>query len=481
MKRFVFLSFILKSLFLFFMARFAIAAEEPVKEKPNIILCMADDQGWGDVGYNGHPVLKTPHLDEMAGTALRFDRFYATSAFCTPTRAAILTGRHPNRFGCYTWGGTLRPQEVTIAEALKKAGYTTGHFGKWHVGSVLEGSPVNPGASGFDEWFSAPNFFDNDPVLSREGKAVQTQGESSMVVMDAALQFISKQAQTTEPFLTVIWFGSPHLPHEASEANRKLYPDQDEAKQNFYGEITGVDNAVGKLREKLRDLGIHENTAVWYCSDNGGLDTSSTGGRGKKGSLYDGGLRVPSILEWPAYVEEPQVIDIPCNTVDIFPTLLHMAGITNPPQTPLDGMTLLPIIDGKIKQRRVKMGFWQYPAQGRRTPSHEWMQELLEAQNNNEELENKTERLCLDAGKIAEKHPWDSLPGHAALIDWPWKLHRIVYSKDSVKFELYNLDKDPGETNNIVYERRVRGSVLENILTSWQKDVIRSLNGRDYK
>ena len=317
--------------------------------------------------------------------------------------------------------------------------------------------------------------------MSREGKAIQTHGESSMVVMDAALQFISQQAQTPEPFLTVIWFGSPHLPHEASEANRKLYPDQDEAKQNFYGEITGVDNAVGKLRKKLRELGIHENTALWFCSDNGGLDTSSTGGRGKKGSLYEGGLRVPAILEWPAYIEEPQVIDIPCNTTDIFPTLLHMAGVMKPPQKPLDGMTLLPVIDGKIQKRPVKMGFWQYPTQGRGTPSHEWMRELLEAQNNNAEVENKTARLCLDAAEIPGKHPRDSLPGHAALIDWPWKLHRIVYSKDSVKFELYNLDKDPGETQNVVNERLPRGNIMEYMLISWQKDVIQSLNGRDYQ
>jgi len=137
--------------------------------KPNIVLCMADDQGWGDMAYNGHPVLKTPNFDAMAASALRFDRFYAAAPVCSPTRGSVMTGRHPNRFGCFKWGHTLRPQEITIAEALKTAGYVTGHFGKWHLGSVRKSSPVNPGASGFDEWFSAPNFFDNDPILSREG------------------------------------------------------------------------------------------------------------------------------------------------------------------------------------------------------------------------------------------------------------------------------------------------------------------------
>jgi arylsulfatase A-like enzyme len=131
--------------------------------RPNIVLVMADDQGWGDVGYNGHPVLKTPRLDEMAAAGLRFDRFYAAAPVCSPTRGSVMTGRHPNRFGCFQWGHSLRPNEVTLAEILKGAGYATGHFGKWHLGSVRAGSPVNPGASGFDRWLSAENFYDNDP------------------------------------------------------------------------------------------------------------------------------------------------------------------------------------------------------------------------------------------------------------------------------------------------------------------------------
>ncbi|HUV62592.1 MAG TPA: sulfatase-like hydrolase/transferase, partial [Sedimentisphaerales bacterium] len=211
--------------------------------KPNIILCMADDQGWGDMAYNGHPVLKTPNFDAMAASALRFDRFYAAAPVCSPTRGSVMTGRHPNRFGCFKWGYSLRPQEITIAEALKKAGYITGHFGKWHLGSVRKGSPVNPDASGFDEWLSAPNFFDNSPILSREGRAVETQGESSMVTADAAIEFIRKHAESPQPFLAVVWFGSPHAPHQAIEEDGALYADQKKNFQNFYGEITGMDRA----------------------------------------------------------------------------------------------------------------------------------------------------------------------------------------------------------------------------------------------
>ncbi|RMG23484.1 MAG: hypothetical protein D6730_14390 [Bacteroidetes bacterium] len=156
--------------------------QAPGPSLPNIVLVMADDQGWGDMGYYGHEVLQTPFFDAMASEALRFDHFYAAAPVCSPTRGSVLTGRHPNRFGCFSWGHTLRPQEITLAEALKQQGYVTGHFGKWHLGSVRPGSPVNPGASGFDQWLSAPNFFDNNPILSRNGIAEQTQGESSMLL-----------------------------------------------------------------------------------------------------------------------------------------------------------------------------------------------------------------------------------------------------------------------------------------------------------
>ena len=215
-------------------------------DPPNIILCMADDQGWGDMGYNGHRFLHTPHFDAMASEEVRFDRFYAAAPVCSPTRGSVMTGRHPNRFGCFTWGRTLRPQEITLAEVLQKAGYVTGHFGKWHLGSVRLGSPVNPGNCGFDEWFSAPNFFDNDAILSREGMAVRNKGESSMLTMDAALEFIQKHEKGDKPYFAVIWFGSPHLPHRAAVEDRLLYPGFSPELQNFYGEISGMDRAFGK-------------------------------------------------------------------------------------------------------------------------------------------------------------------------------------------------------------------------------------------
>src|SRR5690606_6015844 len=142
---------------------------ETADQRPNIILLMGDDHGWDEVGYNGHPYVKTPVLDDMAATGLRLDRFYSASPVCSPTRGSVLTGRHPNRYGIFSANWSIRPEEITIAHILSDAGYVCGHFGKWHVGPVKADSPTNPGAMGFHEWLSHDNFFEMDPILSRNG------------------------------------------------------------------------------------------------------------------------------------------------------------------------------------------------------------------------------------------------------------------------------------------------------------------------
>jgi arylsulfatase A-like enzyme len=450
--------------------------------RPNIVLCMADDQGWGDMAYAGHPVVSTPNFDAMAREGLRFDRFYAAAPVCSPTRGSVLTGRHPNRYGCFSWGHTLRPQEITLAEALKAAGYVTGHFGKWHLGSVERGSPVNPGASGFDRWFSAPNFFDTDPILSREGTAEQRSGESSIVTAAAAIEFIRAQAGSSLPFLAVVWFGSPHSPHQAVERDRLLYEGQEENLQHFYGEITGMDRAFGMLRKELEDLGIRDNTILWYCSDNGGLpNVGSTGGRGSKGQIYEGGLRVPAMLEWPARINGHRITGVPAVTSDIYPTLLDIAGVGMEKQPPLDGISLVPLIDGRMEKRPEPMGFWHSPADGILVPSAEWMGELLQAQQTNPTAVPDSFRLRLNAGDVHREYPQSSLTGHAAWLDWPWKLHRIENGEGEVDFELYNLESDPGEANDVVGEQRGRVRSMTAELEAWQRSVVASLNGRDYR
>ena len=253
-------------------------------QKPNIILVMADDQGYGDAGFSGHPTLKTPHMDAMASTSVVFNRFYAGAPVCSPTRASVMTGRTPTRVNVPNHGHYLRPHEITIAEALKTVGYSTGHFGKWHIGSVQPNSPTSPGGQGFDDWVSGLNFFDKDPYLSRNGSYEQIAGQGTVIAMDETIKFIKKQRDDDSPFLAVTWFPAPHDPHRESltEANGvELYSGPN---QGYYREIQLIDQQLGRLRKTLRDLKIADNTILWYCSDNGGLVKETSGGRAKKGA-----------------------------------------------------------------------------------------------------------------------------------------------------------------------------------------------------
>ena len=454
-------------------------AEGASADRPNIVLCMADDQGWGDVGYRDHPVLKTPTLDEMAATCLRLERFYAAAPVCSPTRGSVLTGRHPNRFGCFSWGHTLRPQEVTVAEALKTVGYATGHFGKWHVGPVRADSPVCPGRSGFDEWFSSPNFFDNDPLMSHNGKVVQAKGESSLVTVQAAIPFIRAAAKRKQPFLAVVWFGSPHSPHRTTDEYRQMYRDQPEKRQHFYGEITAMDRAIGKLRQELRQLGIAQNTLFWYTSDNGALKIGSAGGlSGNKGSLLEGGIRVPCIIEWPTHIREPRVSTVPCGTVDIYPTLLEIVGATVAKQpAPLDGISLVPLIAGRMTERAKPLGFWTHPTRGIPTRSTQLLQELAQEQAG----ASPASALPPDPGVITQTYPTDSFPGNAAWISGKYKLHRRVPKSGPASYALFDLENDPHEKVDLEEKEPQRVQNLKAELAAWQRSVVNSLNGQDYK
>lgn len=450
--------------------------------RPNIVLVMADDQGWGDMAYNGHPLLKTPNFDAAAAAGLRFDRFYAAAPVCSPTRASVLTGRHPNRIGVFQWGYGLRPQETTVAEALKTAGYTTAHFGKWHLGSVRKGSPVSPGASGFDEWLSAPNFYDNDPILSHRGVAEALEGESSVVTAQRAIAWMKRQAAAGQPFLCLVWFGSPHAPHKASAEDRRPYDDQPAAQANFLGEVTGMDRAFGMIRNSLRGAGLRENTLLWYTSDNGALPRvgSSGGLRGNKGQIYEGGLRVPAILEWPAVIKKPRVSLARCNSSDIHPTLLQIAGANPPKHTPLDGTSLADLIRGDNDVRGGGMGFWDLPISGKAVKSHDLMKAVLDAQARGEELPPAEDSR--QAAEIGPLPPgMEDFIGHAAWIEGEWKLHRITKRKTGqVRLELYNLSQDPKETTDLAARERDRASALVGRLETWMRSVVRSCSGGDY-
>ena len=444
-------------------------------EKPNIILVMADDQGWGDTGYNGHPVVKTPNLDAMAKEALVLNRFYAAAPVCSPTRGSVLTGRHPIRVKITNHGRYMRRQERTLAEELHGAGYVTGMFGKWHVGSAQKDSPVSPGNLGFDEWVIGLNFFDNDPYLSRNGIVEQIKGSGSAITIDETITFLRKHKDDDKPMFAIAWFPSPHGPHQEKPADPQMYAGV--AGAGYFAEITVLDQAFGRLRSELRRLEIEKNTILWYCSDNGGLRTESSGGRGKKGSIYEGGLRVPGLLEWPKRIPAGRT-NLPATTSDMLPTLLAAAGVQRRGTTPLDGINLMPMIDGKIEKREKPIGFWFGLQGGQSTWSDRILKAIMDAQKSGGPNPHP-ERLRKDIDEFPQ-FPEDKFVGHAAWLDWPWKLHRKEGKE--VTYELYNLESHPMEDKDLSTDpkNRDRVQMMQRELAKWQISVTRSLNGKDY-
>jgi len=409
-------------------------------DRPNIILVMSDDQGWGQTGYMGHPVLKTPNLDAMAESGLRFNRFYAGAPVCSPTRASVLTGRSNDRTGVYSHGYALCKQEKTIAQALKQAGYKTAHFGKWHLNGhrgpgvpILESDKRNPGQFGFDEWLSVSNFFDVNPIMSRNGKFIEFEGESSHIIVNEALKFIENEKDNGKPLFVVIWYGSPHSPWVALDEVKKPFTYEDEIAQNHYGELVSMDNSIGDLRKGLRNMKIEDNTLVWFNSDNGGLKNfgPETVGylRGFKSEIYEGGLRVPCVIEWPKGIEQSRVTDYPSSTMDIFPTIADIVGLPKSSMVePVDGISIKKLFDNDLKNRKVPIPF-RYE------------------------------------GKVA----W---------IDNNFKLLSLDISKG--EFELYDLEKDPNETNNLIHKEKEIASKMIKEFTVWNQSVEESIAGKDH-
>ena len=448
------------------------------EETPNIILLMADDQGWGDMAYNGHPHLKTPNLDAMAANGAVFKRFYAASAVCSPTRGSVMTGRHPLRYGiCHANCGHIKSEEVTLGEMVKTMGYTTGHFGKWHLGTLTrdtveanrggrekyDGDYAPPWDHGFDVSFVTESKVPTwNPMITppqssgdvngklKEGEPFNTsywtgpgqmasenlEGDDSRVIMDRAIPFIEQAVEDKKPFLSIIWFHTPHLPVLAGEDDRAPYADLSEDQQHYYGVITALDKQVGRLRDKLRELGVAENTLLFYTSDNG-PEGKSVGGRtqgltkglkGRKRSLYDGGIRVPGIMEWPGKISSGTTVDIPCFTSDYFPTIANILGIDlEQNKRPYDGVDLLPIVKGDVERR--------------------------------------TKPLAFD------------FQGQAALIDNEYK----IYSDDGGQnFTLYNIEKDAGENTSLNNQQPQKLTEMTSFWRQWKTSQENSALGKDY-
>jgi len=483
--------------------------KENQKELPNIVLLMGDDHGWDETGYNNHPFVKTPVLDEMAATGLRFDRFYSGHPSCSPTRGSFMTGRHPNRYGTFTPGWSIRPEEITIADIAKDAGYATAHFGKWHLGPVKKESPTNPGAMGFDEWLSHDNFFELNPVLSRNGEAPQKiEGEGSEIVIDAAIQFIQKSLKQNKPFMTVVWFGSPHEPYSALPEDLALYenlPDSlskrevgltsnetgqrvkrplRDVLQERYAEITAMDRAIGKLRIWLKENDLKENTLVWYCGDNGTPPSAGRTGmtlRNQKGSLYEGGVRVPGVLEWPAVIKNPASTSVISVTSDILPTLAEM--IVQPiPERPLDGESLVPFFSDPGKKRTEPLCFWQFePGKVFDQTAEPYIDPKLQ--------EGTTPLVKMLGGRYTRNFrnlkynqiSENDFGGERTIMKNQYKLVVEGETPNEKGFELYDIKNDPGEVENLADEHPDIVKEMQSELRKWQESVLNSLTGADYK
>ena len=454
--------------------------------RPNIVLVLADDQGWGETGYNGHPRLQTPVLDEMAATGLRFDRFYAAAPNCSPTRASILTGRHPNRSGVFAPNHTIRPEEISIARILRNAGYRTGHFGKWHVGAVKAASPTNPSRMGYEEYLAHDNFFELDPPLSRNGAAPEiVLGESSGICVDAALGFLRRiRAEGDAPFFVTLWFGSPHSPYRALPEDAALYADvEGRDLANRFAEITAMDRALGRFRQALRDSGEAEDTLLWYMSDNGvtveGIPTDQRAGlfnggwRGHKGALYEGGLRVPGIIEWPAVVKRPFTTDVRAVTTDVLATILDLLDLEHPdPGRPSDSVSLAALIQGKSHSvRRGAIGFWKYDRQSE-TDNERWLDPALTRGTT-----PTTRNPGIDF--VNFKHPVAKTKDFGGTAAWMESRFKLV-RKGSEAPELYDLLDDPSEQRDLAGEHRGRVASMQSAMEDWQRSVERSLAGLDY-
>ena len=357
-----------------------------VAERPNIVLIMADDLGYGDTGFNGNKIIQTPHLDALSKRGMTLTHFYAGNSVCSPTRGTVLTGRHHDRFGVFTANaGHLPAQEITMARMLKAQGYTTGHFGKWHLGTLsrtmtakgpkrrpdLNYSP--PWERDYDTSFVTesavttwnpgvgPRAKDNPFYaggVALDGNDPSLLGGAARVVVDRAVPFINQAAADENPFLAVVWFHAPHENIEAGPEYLARYEGHGEA-AHFYGCITELDEQVGRIVTTLEDAGVLENTLIFFCSDNGPEGKVAANRRvgttdalrGRKRALYDGGVRVPAFAVWPSHIPAGSVSETPLSTLDYFPTVREIVGYNMPDERALDGENIRPILLGQAKAR----------------------------------------------------------------------------------------------------------------------------------
>lgn len=407
--------------------------------KPNIILVLADDLGYADLGCTGSKFAKTPNLDRFAAEGLRLTSCYAGHANCSPSRTALMTGRTPMRAGIRSAIPLespmhLRRGELTIAGLLKQAGYATAHVGKWHLnGKFNQPEHPQPNEHGFDHWFSTQNNalpnHRNPTNFVRNGQPVgKLEGFASHLVVDEAVHWLDSGRDKAKPFFLYTCFHEPHEPIATDAKYARGFPSDDPSFTAYYGNIAQMDDAFGRLLRALDERGLRDNTLVWFTSDNGPAVTpmhphGSAGPlRDKKGSLWEGGIRVPGLLRWPGRIRAGSISDEPVSGVDFLPTVCAITGIKPPSDRVLDGASVLPVFEGKPMTHRTPL-YWQF------------------------NLSTGEPKVALRTGD------WKILasfgPASRRMLDIDETSEREVKTAELQKFMLYNLRRDIGETTEL--------------------------------
>lgn len=340
------------------------------KEKPNLVVLLADDLGYADIGCYGGPV-KTPALDALAKGGTRFEQFYSGCAVCSPSRATLLTGRHHIRTGVYSWihdagqKSHLLEREVTLAEILKESGYATAHVGKWHLGLPSDKyDKPTPDQHGFDHWFATWNNAEpshrNPETFIRNGEPVgKLEGYSCQLVVDEAIDWLQSRNEEEAPFFLNVWFHEPHAPIAAPDEIVGEYGKLKDKAAVYSGTIDNTDRAIKRLIEELHEIDDPENTLIIYASDNGSYRDDRTGGlRGRKGMNWEGGIRVPGIFHWPGHIRADFVSNEPAGIVDILPTVCDLVGVEAPDGVHLDGTSLAGVLSDGATLSRSQPMFW---------------------------------------------------------------------------------------------------------------------------
>jgi arylsulfatase len=428
-------------------------------EPPNVILIITDDQGYGDLGFTGNPHVKTPVLDNLARQSTRLNDFYV-SPVCAPTRSSLMTGRYSLRTGVrdtYNGGATMATEEITLAEMLKEAGYETGIFGKWHLG---DNYPFRPGDQGFDQslihlagGMGQPGDFTTffkrdssyfDPTLWYNGKQKSFQGYCSDIFTNEAIRFVEKQSKE-KPFFLYLSFNAPHTPLQVPEGYYQQYKDIDpsagfqdngmpfpemsekdkEDARKVYAMVSNIDDNVGKLMQKLDDLGIADNTIIIFMTDNGPQQKRYVAGmRGRKGSVFRGGVRVPFFIKYPKGLKPNQEVNTTLAHIDVLPTLAELCQAKLPEDRVIDGISFAGLLKGEENK---SVAFDQRPL------FFYWSRKLPELYDN----------VAIQKGpyKLVGNTGYDALPSD---------------------FELFHLKNDPYELNNIVAIQRDKANELKN-------------------